>query len=150
MTWEKGRKNDSTFFSESAEYIAVFAKNKLYLSSFGKWREKKDGLDVDFQKYSELRQAFGLNHPSIEAGMRKFYDSMAEDDPAKKLVHFSRSDDRGLFFGDNISSASTSIPDYEIIHPTTKKPVKKPARGWGATEPVMLERIKDDRVSRSG
>ena len=78
--------------------------------------------------------------------MRKFYDSMAEDDPAKKLAHFSKSDDRGLFFGDNISSASTSTPDYEIIHPITKKPVKKPARGWGATEPVMLERIKDDRV----
>jgi adenine-specific DNA-methyltransferase len=146
LTWEKGRKNDSSFFSESAEYIAVFAKNKLHLSSLGKWREKKEGLDVVLQKYSELRQAFGLNHPSIEAGMRKFYDSMAEDDPAKKLVHFSRSDDRGLFFGDNISSASTSIPDYEIIHPITKKPVKKPARGWGATEPVMLERIKDDRV----
>ncbi|MEG3804258.1 hypothetical protein DBT46_000265, partial [Aerococcus mictus] len=59
---------------------------------------------------------------------------------------FSRSDNRGLFFGDNISSASTSIPDYEIIHPVTRKPVKKPSRGWGATEPVMLERIQEDRV----
>jgi adenine-specific DNA-methyltransferase len=126
--------------------MVVFAKNKLYLSSLGKWREKKEGLDVVLDKYSELRQSFGLNHAVIETGMRKFYDSMAEDDPAKKLAHFSKSDDRGLFFGDNISSASTSIPDYEIIHPITKKPVKKPARGWGATEPVMLERIKDDRV----
>jgi adenine-specific DNA-methyltransferase len=146
LTWEKGRKNDSTFFSESAEYIVAFAKNKLHLSSLGKWREKKEGLDVVLQKYTELRQAFETDHPSIEAGMKKFYDLMADDDPAKKLAHFSKSDDRGLFFGDNISSASTSIPDYEIIHPITKKPVKKPARGWGATEPVMLERIKDGRV----
>ena len=146
LTWEKGRKNDSSFFSESAEYMVVFAKNKLHLSSLGKWREKKEGLDGILQKYSELRQSFGMNHPLIEAGMRQFYKSMAEDDPAKQMSHFNRSDDRGLFFGDNISSASTSIPDYEIIHPITKKSVKKPVRGWGATEPVMLERIKNDRV----
>lgn len=28
LTWEKGRKNDSTFFSDSAEYMVLFAKDK--------------------------------------------------------------------------------------------------------------------------
>ncbi len=146
LTWEKGRKNDSTFFSESTEYMIAFAKSKEYLATLGKWRERKEGLDLVLEAYNGLRATFGQDHSAIEKGMRKFYAELEESAPAKKLAHFSRSDDKGLFFGDNISSASTSIPDYEIIHPITKRPVKKPARGWGATEPVMLERIKNNEV----
>lgn len=146
LTWEKGRKNDSTFFSDSAEYMLVYAKDKSSLSANGKWREKKEGMEPILEKYDSLRGRLGDDHPSIELEMRKFYAGLDEDDPAKKLAHFFRSDDRGLFFGADISSASTSIPDYEILHPITKKPVKKPSRGWGATEPVMLERIRNDEV----
>jgi len=146
LTWEKGRKNDSTFFSESAEYMLAFAKNKATLSSLGKWRERKGRIDAILEKYQDMKTRFGADHSTIEIEMRKFYAGLEEDDSAKKLAHFYRSDDRGLFFGADISSASTSIPDYEIIHPVSKKPVKKPSRGWGATEPVMLERIKNDEV----
>ncbi|CZV38681.1 Adenine specific DNA methylase Mod [Enterobacter cloacae] len=146
ITWEKGRKNDSTFFSESAEYILIFAKNKECLASKGKWRERKEGLDIIFEAYENLKIKFNSNHQLIETEMRKFYSQLDDNEPAKKLAHFYRSDDRGLYFGADISSASTSIPDYEIIHPITKKPVKKPSRGWGATEQVMLERIAKDEV----
>jgi len=146
ITWEKGRKNDSTFFSDSAEYMVIFARDKEHLSHLGKWRERKEGLDKVLEYYASLRKEHGDDHAAIERDMKKFYRDMPDEAPEKKLSHFSRSDARGLYFGDNISSASTSIPDYEIIHPITGKPVKKPARGWGATEPVMLERIREDRV----
>jgi adenine-specific DNA-methyltransferase len=146
LTWEKGRKNDSTFFSESAEYIVIYAKNKQHLASLGKWREAKVGADAVLGHYQALRNIHQRNHAAIEKAMRSFYAGLDEDNPAKELAHFYRSDDRGLFFGADISSASTSIPDYEIVHPTTGRPVKKPARGWGATEPVMLERIARDEV----
>ncbi|WP_345858135.1 site-specific DNA-methyltransferase [Shewanella algae] len=146
LTWEKGRKNDSSFFSDSAEYLLVYAKNKTELLELGKWREPKEGLDKVQEKYRLLSEQFSGDHPKIEAEMRKFYASKKDSDPVKGLAHFFRSDERGLFFGADISSASTSIPDYEILHPTTGKPVKKPSRGWGATEPVMLERIKNNLV----
>lgn len=146
LTWEKGRKNDSTFFSDSAEYMILFAKNKNLLAEQGKWRERKEGLDIILEKYNELVADNNNQHDQIEHAMRKFYAELDENDPIKKLAHFYRSDDRGLFFGADISSASTSIPDYEIYHPLTGKPVKKPSRGWGATEPVMLERIKNNEV----
>lgn len=45
-----------------------------------------------------------------------------------------------------ISSASTSIPDYDIIHPKTGKPCKKPSRGWGCNPDEMQNRIADNRV----
>lgn len=146
LTWEKGRKNDSRFFSDSAEYMVVFAKNKAKLSELGTWRERKEGIDSVLEFYDQQVKACNADHVAVERSMRKFYQELPDYDPRKKLKHFARSDDRGLFFGDNISSASTSIPDYDIIHPTTEKPVKKPTRGWGATQTVMMQRIAEDRV----
>ena len=146
LTWEKGRKNDSTFFSESVDYILVFAKDKSTLSSRGVWRVRKPRIDFILDHYNKLREKHGADHEEIEEEMREFYSGLDQGHPAKKLSHFNRSDNRGLFFGADISSASTSIPDYEIIHPLTKESVKKPKRGWGATEEVMLQRIAEDRV----
>jgi len=146
LSWEKGRKNDSTFFSETVEYIHIYAKNKEFLAKQGPWREKKTGLDNVLAKYDELKLKYKDNHIEIESKMKEFYTSMDEKNPDKKLKHFFRSDSTGLYFGADISSASTSIPDYDIIHPITKKAVKKPSRGWGCTEPVMIQRMNDNRV----
>ncbi|MCL4844394.1 MAG: site-specific DNA-methyltransferase [Bryobacteraceae bacterium] len=146
IVWEKGRKNDSTFFSETVEYMHVYAKSKESLAKLGGWREKKPGLGVILEHYNKLRAQYGDDHSSIEESMRRFYDGLEQVDPSKKLKHFWRSDARGLYFGADISSASTSIPDYEVIHPHTKKPCKKPSRGWGCNPDEMEKRIADDRV----
>jgi adenine-specific DNA-methyltransferase len=146
IVWEKGRKNDSTFFSETVEYMHVYAKSKEVLAKLGEWREKKPGLGPILEQYNALRAEQGDNHEAIEEGMRRFYDGLDAADPTKKLKHFWRSDVRGLFFGADISSASTSIPDYEVIHPRTGKPSKKPSRGWGCNPDEMEKRIAEDRV----
>ena len=146
ITWEKGRKNDSTFFSETAEYMLVFARDKWSLSRLGQWREKKPGLDAVLSQYNCLLEKYGDDHESVEEGMRRFYIGLDQDKPEKKLSHFWRSDRRGLFFGADISSASTSIPDYDVIHPKTLRPCKKPSRGWGCNPEEMQRRIADDRV----
>ncbi len=146
ITWEKGRKNDSTFFSESVEYMLVYGRSREILARQGPWRETKQGFESIMAQYQTLRAEYGSQHDLIEAGMRAFYASLDNSDPRKQLKHFFRSDDRGLYFGADISSASTSIPDYDILHPSTNLPVKKPSRGWGATEEVMLQRISEDRV----
>lgn len=146
ITWEKGRKNDSTFFSESIEYMLVYARDRQELARQGKWRMEKVGADLVLSRYTELRGKYGDDHEAIEDAMAEFFSGLDRAEPAKQLSHFYRSDDRGLFFGGDISSASTSIPDYEIPHPVTGLPVKKPSRGWGCTEPVMKERIADERV----
>ncbi|MGG1876681.1 site-specific DNA-methyltransferase [Paenibacillus cisolokensis] len=145
ITWEKGRKNDSTFYSESVEYVLIYAKDKQMASKYGKWRAKKPGYDDVMKKFNALRKKFTDNN-EVEESMKEFYRSLPENHPAKEIKHFFRVDNRGLYFGGDISSASTSIPDYDVIHPITKKPVKKPSRGWGCTEPEMKKRIAEDRV----
>lgn len=146
VTWEKGRKNDSTFFSESVEYILLYGRNRETLARLGQWRTEKTGADLVLAKYRELRTKHEDDHDAIEDAMSAFFDALDRTEPAKQLSHFFRSDDRGLFFGGDISSASTSIPDYDIRHPVTGRPVKKPSRGWGCTEEVMKQRIEENRV----
>ena len=146
IVWEKGRKNDSTYFSETVEYMHVFARDRATLGKLGAWREKKPGLDTILEHYRQLRKEHGDNHDKIADGMRRFYDGLDPAEPSKKLRHFWRSDSRGLYFGADISSASTSIPDYEVIHRLTGKPCKKPARGWGCNPDEMQRRIEEDRV----
>lgn len=146
LVWEKGRKNDSTFFSETVEYIHIFAKSKQILAKLGKWREKKPSLDIILDQYSTFKEQHKDDHEAIQDAMRQFYEGLEPGDPAKKLRHFWRSDNRGLFFGADISSASTSIPDYEVIHPVTTRPCKKPSRGWGCNPDEMEKRISEDRV----
>ncbi|QSF42840.1 site-specific DNA-methyltransferase [Paenibacillus tianjinensis] len=145
ITWEKGRKNDSTFYSESVEYVLVYAKDKSLASKFGKWRAKKPGYDEVMNKFNSLRKKNNDNS-QIEEGMKEFYKNLPDNHPAKEISHFFRVDNRGLYFGGDISSASTSIPDYEVIHPVTQKSVKKPSRGWGCIETEMKRRIAEDRV----
>ena len=149
VTWEKGRKNDSTYFSESVEYMVIFAKNLAHVAEKGVWRERKGGIDEALEKYQELRAALLPDHAAIENGMRDWYQSLEDENPSKELCHFYRSDDRGLYFGGDISSASTSVPDYEVYHPTTGKPCKKPSRGWGCNPDEMERRIRVQTQSAS-
>lgn len=145
ITWEKGRKNDSTYFSESVEYLLVYAKNLSAVAEDGLWRERKPGIDLALDFYKNLRKETD-DHNDIENKMRGFYDNLDDENPTKELRHFYRSDKHGLYFGGDISSASTSIPDYEIPHPKTGKPCKKPSRGWGCNPDEMERRISDNRV----
>lgn len=145
LTWEKGRKNDSTYFSESVEYMVLYARNIAAVAELGAWRERKRGIDDALNKYDELK-ADGISHDEIQEKMKEWYSSLEDDNPTKELAHFYRSDDRGLYFGGDISSASTSIPDYDVIHPITQKPCRKPSRGWGCNPDEMLRRIEEGRV----
>jgi adenine-specific DNA-methyltransferase len=126
--------------------MLVYGRSREFLARQGPWHETKQGFDSIMAHYQNLRTKHGSRHDLIESDMKAFYASLDRSDPRKQLNHFFRSDDRGLFFGADISSASTSIPDYDILHPLTNLPVKKPSRGWGATEEVMLQRIAEDRV----
>ncbi len=65
--------------------------------------------------------------------MRAWYASLEEDDPRRAHEHYRWSDDRGLYFADNFAGPDDgrkSRPRYEIIHPLTRRPCKKPSTGW--------------------
>ena len=51
VVWQGGRKNDSRYVSNGADYMLIYAKNETRLSELGvRWREPKVGLDTAIAK----------------------------------------------------------------------------------------------------
>ena len=134
LVWEKGKKGDSKFFSVNHEYIVVAARSKDRLVSLGtRWRKRKEGIEEALQQYEDLRQEHDADHGAIRKAMMAWYRGLQKADPAKAHKHYSWSDNRGLYFPDNFhgpDDGRKSRPRYDIIHPVTGKPCKKPRTGW--------------------
>lgn len=136
--WEKSKKGDAKLIGVTHEYILCAARNKSALLERGIWRKRKEGVDEVLAKYKELRQQFGTDHAKVEEAIRAWYGSLAKSDPRRVHEHYKCSDDRGLYFPDNFhgpDDGRDSRPRYDIPHPVTGEPCKKPSTGWRWEEP---------------
>jgi adenine-specific DNA-methyltransferase len=143
LVWQKSKKGDSKLIAKTHEYILIFAKNKQSLLEQGIWRRKKEGVDEVLAYYQELRKALKDNHEAISIAMRNWYTSLPKDDPRRAHKHYQWSDKRGLYFAADFAGPDDgrkSRPRYDIIHPITGKPCKKPSTGW---------RWDEDRTKRA-
>lgn len=146
IIWEGSKKGDAKIVANIHEYITVYAKDKSQVIRKGVWRQAKAGVESILEYYDELRKKHGSNHDEISNKMREWYKSLEKDDVRKKQKHFSYSDDRGLYFPDNFAGPNDgrdSRPRYDIIHPVTNKPVKKPATGWRWEEARTIEAMQE-------
>jgi adenine-specific DNA-methyltransferase len=148
MVWAAGRKNDSRLVSVSHEYIVCYARDSEYLRENGvTWRQRKKGLDEIYAQYERLKRQHGNDYKAMTEGMKEWYRSLADGHPSKAHKHYSNVDRRGVYFAADISWPGGGGPKYEVLHPTTGKPVKVPARGWMTPDPKKLaDWIKDERV----
>ena len=148
LIWSAGRKNDSKHISVSHEYILCYFKNAQYISDNKiVWREKKQGLEDIYAKYESLKQQHGNDCEQIEKELKSWYKGLPDGHPAKDHAHYSRVDENGIYFADNISWPGGGGPKYNILHPVTRKPVKIPSRGWLTNEVTMKEWIAQGRVA---
>ncbi|MCI7078215.1 MAG: site-specific DNA-methyltransferase [Veillonellaceae bacterium] len=148
LIWSAGRKNDSKYISISHEYILCYFRDAQYIREHKiVWREKKQGLDDIYSKYDSLRKLYGKDNERIEKELKSWFKGLPDGHPAKDHAHYSRVDDNGIFFADNISWPGGGGPKYDILHPVTKKPVKIPSRGWLTNENTMKQWIEQGRVA---
>lgn len=145
LIWQKSKKGDSKLIAKTHEYILIFAKNKQSLLEQDNWRQKKEGVDEVLTYYQELSKALKDNYEAISIAMRNWYNSLPKDDPRRAHKHYQWSDKRGLYFADNFAGPDdgrTSRPRYDIIHPITGKPCKKPSTGWRWAEDRTKQALK--------
>ena len=146
IIWEGSSKNDQKYLSISHEYIVTALKNKQYMDSTDiRWLERKEGLDDIYQVFDAIVKKYPGNYQKQEEELKKWYKKLPDDTPAKKQKHFCCVDKRGIVFPDNISKPENGNY-YDVIHPITGKPCKKPKGGWRFIESTMEEQLKDDRV----
>jgi adenine-specific DNA-methyltransferase len=137
-------KNDQSYISIQHEYIVFFVKNRL--ANPGNWIERKEGLEKIYATFEGLRRKFGRDWSAINAAAKEWYKTFPASDPVYASKHYDCMDDKGIYFGSDISGPNDGQYVYEVEHPVTKLPCKKPARGWVCPPESMREMIKADRV----
>ena len=134
VVWQKSKKGDAKLISVCHEYILMYVKSQKQLLASGvKWRQPKQGLDEIFSYYDDLREKYGHDHGEIQKKIREWYKALPADHPARASKHYNYSDDRGLYFAADFAGPDdgrANRPRYDIIHPVTGVPCKKPSTGW--------------------
>ncbi len=148
MVWAAGRKNDSRLVSVSHEYIVCYAKNKAYLTEQKiEWRQRKKGLEEIYSLYEKLKRELKTTNAEKTIALKQWYKNLPDSHPSKSHKHYCQIDDRGIYFAADISWPGGGGPQYEVLHPTTKKKVKNPARGWITPDVEKMRAwISDSRV----
>lgn len=147
LVWAAGRKNDSKYISASHEYILCFARNLSILKERKiTWKVRKTGLDDIYSTAESILNTAKGNCKLATSKLKEWFKNLPDSHPAKRHKHYSNIDTRGVFFADNISWPGGGGPKYEVLHPTTRKPVRNPSGGWRFQESRLFEMIAADRV----
>lgn len=137
-------RSDQRYISMQHEYIVFFVKSKAV--NAGKWSEKKGGLDRIYAAFRGFHKEFGDDWDAIHEAAKDWYKGFAPSDPVYSSKHYTRMDERGVYFADNISGPNDGQYVYDVLHPTTGLPCKAPARGWVFPEESLERRIAENRI----
>ena len=149
MIWQQGKKSSGNLIGINHEYLLVYAKNRTIIDTpETSFKQKKEGLEKIYSRYEQLKRQYGDDYKKIESGMKEFYSSLSETDPAYPHRLYCLVDERGLFQSDN--SAAPDKPESRshrpLIHPITKKPTAVPAMGWRFTDKTLDELVANGYV----
>ena len=142
MIWSAGRKNDSTFISNSHEYMLTYFRNKSkMLDEKVEWRTRKDGLDEIYSFYNSLKRQYGDDYKTMQTKLREWYSDLDDNAVSKRHSHYKCIDANGIYFPSDISWPGGGGPKYEVLHPITGKPCKIPERGWVYPTPERMAEV---------
>jgi adenine-specific DNA-methyltransferase len=148
VVWQGGRKNDSRYVSNGADYMLIYARDESALVAAGiRWSDRKQGVDDALAAASRAWHDAGGDTEEATKSFRQWIrqnKALLTDGVAR----YNAIDGAGrvYFAGDLSKPGPTSKSRYDLIHPTTGKPVKMHPNGWRASREKMDEWIAQDRI----
>lgn len=107
------------------EYMLFYCKDRIQQSN---WVAKNINAEKIQEKYLELKSKYNDDIQSIQNDLRKWIKKNKNE--LAQVSHYDNVDEKGVFHDADIQNTKMGGYDYEIIHPVTKKPVKKPQKGY--------------------
>ncbi|TDL42481.1 site-specific DNA-methyltransferase [Kocuria rosea] len=151
IVWQGGRKNDSRYISNGADYMLVYGKSTETMTAADiRWREQKAGIGEALAAAESIWTATGGDHEEAtkqwRAWMRKFKSSGAATDAVTRFTKLDTSG-RPIRTDRDLSWPGGGGPRYDVLHPTTGLPCAVPTGGWRFPDPLkMQEEIAADRI----
>ncbi len=150
VVWQGGRKNDSRYVSNGADYMLIYAKNEVRLSELGvRWREPKVGLDAALAKAASIwssRQNDDEASVQWKAWLKGKKAAGEITDSVARYDQLQPGTGRPMNTYGNITWPGGGGPAYDVLHPVTRKPVTVPKRGWVFQKDEMDRRIAAGQI----
>lgn len=150
VVWQGGRKNDSRYVSNGADYMLIYAKNESQLSELGvRWREPKVGLDEALAKATSIwsaRQSDDDASIQWKAWLKSKKSAREITDSVARYDQLQPGTGRPMNTYGNITWPGGGGPMYEVLHPSTHKPVTMSKRGWLFQKEEMERRIAAGQI----
>lgn len=151
VVWQGGRKNDSRFVSNGADYMLIYAKDSEALAAQGiRWREEKPGLSAALEAAERIWAETGGDHAEAtiqwRKWMREFKKRPEVTDAVSRYTSLDERTGEPIFTGRDLSWPGGGGPRFDVLHPATGKPVKVPKTGWRYKPEQMQEMIAAGRV----
>jgi adenine-specific DNA-methyltransferase len=150
VVWQGGRKNDSRYVSNGADYMLIYAKNETRLSELGvRWREPKVGLDTALAKAASIwstRQSDDDASVQWKTWLKSKKTAGEITDSVARYDQLQPGTGRPMNTYGNITWPGRGGPTYEVLHPTTRKPVSLPKTGWRFQKDEMDRRIAAGQI----
>lgn len=127
ICWKNVTDNNPTLITPDNEFIVCYARSKDAQPK--SWTSRfSTGKDILQEEYERLR-AEGLSNIQIQSQIREFISDNEES--VGFLSRYKFVDDEGVYTGsESVHNPRPGGYDFEVIHPTTKKPMRKPANGY--------------------
>lgn len=148
VVWQGGRKNDSRYVSNAADYMLIYSKDEVAMTECGlRWRDLKPGV---YEALAAASSAWEEAGHEVEQATKKFRSWLRDNKAhlADGVARYNAIDESGrvYFAGDLSSPNPRSNLQYDLLHPTTGLPVMRHKNGWRANREAMDQLLAEDRV----
>lgn len=148
VVWQGGRKNDSRYVSNGADYMLIYARDESALTEGGiRWLDRKPGVS---DALAAAKEAWVESEGSAASATRVFRAWLRENRSvlADGVARYNAIDSSGrvYFAGDLSSPNSRPNLQFDLKHPVTNKPVKRHRNGWRVSSETMTDLLAADRI----
>lgn len=148
VVWQGGRKNDSRYVSNGADYMLIYARDESALSARGiRWFDRKPGVD---DALAAAAQAWADTDGDPVEATKEFRLWLRENRSvlADGVARYNAIDAHGrVYFAGDLSSPNPRPNlQYDLEHPATGRPVKRHRNGWRVSREAMADLLAQDRI----
>ena len=136
ICWRNVTDNNPTLVTKDNEFILVYAKAveelPQYWSSFVS--DAKDMLSNEYERLKTESESPNI----IERRLREFIAD--NQDVLENLTRYKNVDEKGVYTGsESVHNPRPGGYDFNVLHPVTKQPMRKPANGYRFPETTFRE-----------
>lgn len=143
ISWRNVTDNNPTLINKDNEYIVCYARNKANLPEA--WRSRESEEKDTLLEFYKVKKDEGLVPEEIEANLREFLKDNAES--LGFVGRYNRVDEHGIYTGsESVHNPRAGGYDFEVLHPETNRPMRKPANGYRFPEETFRQLERDGKI----